>query len=210
MNRKALLTISALALGLFPLGLPTHAGPAMSGMDMPQKPEARMPFSVTATLDPAAPRTGDNTLDLTILDADGKPATGLKLTATVAMTSMDMGTTHPAVTETGHGHYTTKVVFGMDGPWRVVVRNGGNKVAVLDFEAGAKTPWKSPQVKAAGTAAHGRARREDNAGHGHGRRMPSFRGRRFQAWQGHRTGGTAGMNSMPGMDMSGDQAAWPA
>ncbi len=153
MNTKTLLTISALALGLLPTGLPANAD-AMSGMDMggtktAQKPKP-MPLSVTATVNPAAPRTGDNTLDLTILDSTGKPVTGLKLTTTVAMKSMDMGTSHPVVTEIGNGHYTAKVAFSMDGPWRVVVRNQGSKVAVLDFEAGTKTPWKSPQMKATG------------------------------------------------------------
>jgi len=155
MNTKTLLTISALALGLLPMGLLARAD-AMSGMDMggtktAQNPKPR-PLSVTATVNPAAPKAGDNTLDLTILDSTGKPATGLKLTTTVAMTSMDMGTTHPAVTETGNGHYAAKVTFSMDGPWCVVVRNQGSKVAVLDFEAGAKTPWKSPQIKATGRA----------------------------------------------------------
>ncbi len=152
MNTKTLLTISALALGLLPMGLPARAD-AMSGMDMGGVKTARKPkaasLSVTATVNPAAPRTGDNTLDLTILDATGKPVTGLKLTTTVAMTSMDMGTSHPAVTEKGGGRYTAKVNFGMDGPWRVVVRSQGNKVAALDFDAGAKTPWKSPQIKTA-------------------------------------------------------------
>jgi len=153
MNPKTFLAISALALGLLPTGLPASAE-AMSGMDMggtkmSQKPKP-MPLSVTATVNPAAPRTGDNSLDLTILDSTGKPVTGLKLTTTAAMTSMDMGTTHPVVTETGNGHYKATVTFSMDGPWRVIVRNQGNKVAALDFEAGAKTPWKSPQIKATG------------------------------------------------------------
>lgn len=162
MNTKTLLTISALALGLFPLGLPTHADDAMGGMDMggmkmSQKPMSQKPMSqkpaplsVTATVNPAAPRTGDNTLDLTITGFDGKPMTGLKLTTSVAMTSMDMGTTHPTVVDTGGGHYTAKVNFSMNGPWRVVVRNQANKIAVLNFEAGAKTPWKLPQIKAGG------------------------------------------------------------
>jgi hypothetical protein len=157
MNTKTMLTISTLALGLFPLGLPTRADSPMSGMDMggmkmspkpmSQKPKPA-PLSVTATVNPAAPQAGDNTLDLTITGPDGKPATGLKLTTTVAMTSMDMGTTHPAVTETGNGHYTAKLNFSMNGPWRVVVRSQGGKIAMLDFEAGTKTPWKSPQIKA--------------------------------------------------------------
>ncbi len=151
MNTKTLLTISALALGLLPMGLPANAD-GMSGMDMsgakrPQKPMAAS-LSVTATINPVAPKSGDNTLDLLITDAAGKPVTGLKLTSSVAMTSMDMGTTHPAVTDAGNGHYKAIVNFGMDGPWRVVVRGQGAKIAVLDFEPGSKTPWKSPQIKA--------------------------------------------------------------
>ena len=156
MNTKTLLTISALALGLYPASLPTRADSPTGGMDMgsmkmspkpmAQKPSTA-PLTVAAAVSPAAPQAGDNALDLTITGPDGKPAMGLKLTTTVAMTSMDMGTTHPAVTETGGGHYATKVSFSMNGPWRVVVRNGTNKVAVLDFEAGAKTPWKSPPIK---------------------------------------------------------------
>lgn len=151
MNTKILLAVSALWLSSFSLAV--HAADGMDGMDMggmkmSQKPGAA-PLSVTTTVNPAAPRTGDNTLDLTILDSGGKPATGLKLTTSVAMTSMDMGTTHPVVTETGSGHYTVKVNFSMNGPWRVVVRSGATKVAVLDFEAGAKTPWQPEATKPA-------------------------------------------------------------
>ena len=156
MNTKTIRAIFALALGLLSTSLPVHADAAMSGMDMggmkmPQ-PAKPAPLSVIATVNPAAPRTGDNTLDLMIADAAGKPVTGLKLTTTVMMTSMDMGTTHPTFTETGGGHYTAKVNFGMDGPWRVVVRNQAIKIVVMNFEAGAKTPWKSPQIKAADIA----------------------------------------------------------
>ncbi len=156
MNTKTLLTISVLALGLYPASLPARADSPMGGMDMggmkmspkpmAQKPSTA-PLTVTATVNPAAPQAGDNTLALTVLGSDGKPATGLKLTASVAMTSMDMGTTHPAFVETGGGHYAAKVSFSMNGPWRVVVRSGATKVAVLDFEAGAKTAWKSPPIK---------------------------------------------------------------
>ena len=152
MQQKLLLLISILALELFSLGHMVHADNSMAGMDMggakaapAAKPSALL---VTATVNPAAPQTGDNTLNLLVTGPDGKPVTGLKLTTTVAMTTMDMGTTHPAVTETGGGHYTAKVGFGMDGPWRVIVANQGVKIAVLDFNAGSKTPWKSPQTSA--------------------------------------------------------------
>jgi len=145
---KTLLTLSALALTAAALTGPARADDAMGGMKMAPKPAAT-PLTVTATVNPAAPQAGDNTLALTILDAGGKPATGLKLTSSVAMTSMDMGTTHPAVTEKGGGQYAATVNLSMVGLWRVVVRSGAAKVAVLDFEAGAKAPWKSPPVKAA-------------------------------------------------------------
>ena len=160
---KTLLTLSALLVGTASIILPVRsdnsmAGMDMAGMEMGSKPMAQKPSAVPATksllvlatLNPAAPQTGDNMLDLMVMDATGKPVTGLKLTTSVAMTSMDMGTTHPAFTETGGGHYTAKVSFGMDGPWRVVVRNLTGKIAVLDFNAGSKTPWKSPQIKATG------------------------------------------------------------
>jgi len=137
---KTLLILSAMTLATVSSTLPARAA---------QEPAAAS-LSVTATVNPAAPQAGDNTLALMVLDSGGKPATGLKLTTTVVMTSMDMGTTHPAFLETGGGHYTAKIAFSMNGPWRVVVRNGASKVAVLNFEAGAKTPWKSPLGVAAG------------------------------------------------------------
>ena len=157
---KTLLTLSAFMLGTAAIMLPVHADNSMAGMDMggnpmaqkPAAPAAKPALSITATLNPAAPQTGDNTLDLVVTGPDGKPVTGLKLTTSVAMTSMDMGTTHPAFAETGGGHYTAKVSFSMDGPWRVIVRSQSSKLAVLDFNAGSKTPWKSPQIKAAGVS----------------------------------------------------------
>ena len=152
---KTLWVLSALTLASALTTLPARAGDAMAGMDMggmktAAKPAA-VPLSVTATVNPAAPQAGDNALALTVLDAGGRPATGLNLTASVAMTSMDMGTTHPAFVETGAGQYTAKVNFSMNGPWRVVIRNGAAKLAVLNFEAGGKAPWKSPAVRAAVT-----------------------------------------------------------
>ena len=155
MNQKTVLILSALALGLFPLALRADADGAMSGMDMSgmkmsQKSPAAL-LSVTATINPATPKSGANALDLMVTDSAGKPVTGLKLTGSVAMTSMDMGTTHPSFTEAGSGHYKATVNFSMDGPWRVVVLSRGGQLAVLNFQPGSKTPWKSPQVKATGT-----------------------------------------------------------
>ncbi len=156
MNTKPLLILSALALGLSPAAVSAQTDGAMNGMDMggmkmTQKPPSPM-LSVTATINPAIPKSGDNRLDLMVSDSAGKPVTGLHLTGSVAMTSMDMGTTHPAFTEAGSGHYKATVIFSMDGPWRVVIQDNGSKLAVLNFLPGSKTPWKPPQIKATGVS----------------------------------------------------------
>ena len=90
-------------------------------------------LKITATM--ASPASsGDNALDIAVTNASGKPITAAKVTALVAMTSMDMGTSSPSVKETGKGHYSTTVDFSMAGPWRVTV-----KVAA---------PGQKPQTKA--------------------------------------------------------------
>ena len=66
-------------------------------------------------------QSGRQSTDHHVTDAQGKPSREPKLTTTVAMTSMDMGTTHPAVTEKGGGQYAATVTFGMAGPWRVTL-----------------------------------------------------------------------------------------
>lgn len=145
----------------------------MGGMNMPAaaKPSSSSSntasnLTIAATLKPNAPTIGDNTLDLVVTDvATKQPVTGLKLTASVAMTSMDMGTTKPTVKGTGNGHYTTTVNFSMAGPWRVLVQgqaaNQDRYTAALNFEAGGKTLWQSPATafaraaKAAGAQSSG-------------------------------------------------------
>lgn len=104
---------------------------------------------VQATISPNPPVVGSNALDLLVSDpATGKPLTGLKLSATVAMRSMDMGTTRPAVKETGHGHYKATVAFNMKGPWRVTLKGGAN--ATLDFQPGSPKKW-TPAATAGST-----------------------------------------------------------
>lgn len=103
-------------------------------------------LSLSAAVKPNPPKTGDNTLDVLLTDASGRPVAGVKLSASVAMTSMDMGTTHPAFKDLGNGHYEGRVSFTMDGPWRVVLRTTSGSKAALDFAAGKKTPWKSPAL----------------------------------------------------------------
>lgn len=109
-----------------------------------QSEAATANVQVTATVHPGTPQVGDNTIDLVITDGSGKPVSGLKLTARVAITTMDMGTARPAVKNLGNGHYRVGAKFSMNGPWRVTV-SAGAAPSALDFEAGARTSWK-PQI----------------------------------------------------------------
>jgi len=231
MRTKPLRLWPVLALGLAPLmtaplTLAAHADQAMSGMDMggmkmASKPAAS-PLSITATINPAIPKSDDNTLDLLVSDAAGKPVTGLKLTASVAMTSMDMGTTRPAFTETGGGHYKATVNFSMDGPWRVVIRGQGAKVAVLDFQPGSKTPWKPLQIKAVETpsatpvaaakapatnAMAGMDMSGDRANSQPNAKPDAMAGMNMDTSSGPgkttKAGSASGTGAMPGMDMGG-------
>ncbi len=106
---------------------------------------------IAATVNPNPPKVGDNMVDLQVTDATDTPAVGVKLSASVSMTSMDMGTTHPAVRDMGQGHYRVTATFSMAGPWRVVLKSGAGK-SVLDFDAGGKTVWKSSPVTISGTS----------------------------------------------------------
>ena len=104
---------------------PRHAQPAAAAAGHVLKITATMAF-------PAKP--GDNALDIAVMDKAGKPVTAAKVTAQVAMTSMDMGTASPEVREKGKGHYAATAAFSMAGPWRITV-----KVAA---------PGRKPEVKA--------------------------------------------------------------
>ncbi len=109
---------------------------SMAGMEMSGTKSA---LKITATM-PSAAKTGENALHIAVMDDAGKPVTGAKITTSVAMTSMDMGTTHPAVTEAGNGKYTSAVVFGMAGPWRVTmtVAAPSQKPQTASFDFSAK------------------------------------------------------------------------
>lgn len=122
---------------------PGTGGMMQCGMDMssikPLASAAKNTLKITATM--ASPAiSGDNVLDIIVTNAAGKPLTAAKVTAQVAMTSMDMGTTSPLVKETGKGHYTTTVAFSMAGPWRVTVKVAAPKqkpqTKAFDFMAG--------------------------------------------------------------------------
>lgn len=117
-------------------------GQCCMGMSPPAAPSVPDPLSsgagakvlkITAVMASPA-KTGDNTLNISLTNAAGKPITAAKITAQVGMTSMDMGTTSPDVKEMGKGHYATTVAFNMAGPWRVTLK-------VI-------APGRKPQVKA--------------------------------------------------------------
>jgi YtkA-like protein len=111
-------------------------------------------LSVSASVTPNPPVVGDNTLDFVVTEASSKPATSLKLAATVAMTSMDMGTERPRVVEEPNGHYRVTVNFSMPGPWRVTLTGSspnrsktGAVRSTLDFNVGSKGKWGNPPVR---------------------------------------------------------------
>lgn len=91
----------------------------MTGMDMGAKNPTDLQIDAKPNSGKVTP--GDNDIALTI-SKDGKPITGAKVTASVAMTSMDMGTTHPEVKDLGNGKYSVKASFSMIGPWRLTLK----------------------------------------------------------------------------------------
>ena len=141
---------------------PTPAPPApMPGMVMPT-PDAAAPVPTTpapavptaptahpaapvtisevaATMTPSPPKARHpNVLTLTLTGSHGKPLAGAAVKATVAMTTMDMGTTRPFFRAIGNGRYQGDVSFSMAGPWRVtllIVPAGGGSAVVktLDY-----------------------------------------------------------------------------
>jgi hypothetical protein len=106
--------------------------------DMPGKDMSTKPFKVTADL--GSPKTGDNNVVVTITTPDGKPVEKAKITTSVAMTNMDMGTAHPSVKDLGKGKYGLKATFSMAGPWRltVVVSAAGKPASTYTFDFEAK------------------------------------------------------------------------
>src|SRR5262249_54405768 len=125
-----------------------HGAPSIAGMTSggSSAAAASTGLPLGASITPNPPVVGNNTLDITAVDTNGKPITGLKLSAAVFMTNMDMGTTHPKVTEGRNGHYNTVVNFSMKGPWRVELTSPpgawtGAVHLALDFSVGSSEKW---------------------------------------------------------------------
>lgn len=83
-----------------------------------------------------AAKVGDNDLTITVTGPDGAPVKDAAITIAVAMTTMDMGTAHPKVTNNGDGTYSANVSFTMAGSWRatVTVEAQGQSRAVQHFD----------------------------------------------------------------------------
>lgn len=94
------------------------------------------PANLKISASVSAAHVGENPLRLTLTDAAGKPLVGAKVTLSVGMTNMDMGTSHPEVVEEGDGVYRATVSFAMAGPWRVTVKVGETTQS-FDFQVGA-------------------------------------------------------------------------
>jgi len=96
-------------------------------------PEADLNIKATFSK-PAA--VGDNALQISVTDVKGAAIKDAKVTVSVAMNSMDMGTTHPKVTSKGDGTYSAAVNFSMAGAWGVAVRveAPGHKTLTKSFD----------------------------------------------------------------------------
>ena len=81
---------------------------------------AALPIKFAVNFDP--PKTGDNVLKIAITDGNGEAVAGAKVAATVSMITMDMGVTHPSVSDVGGGHYIVIASFSMSGSWNVTLK----------------------------------------------------------------------------------------
>jgi hypothetical protein len=95
--------------------------PAPGPLTSPPPPTVSI-SGVTAVITPDPPiAQRKNLLTLTVIGSDGKPLGGATVKASVAMMSMDMGTSHPAFKDLGDGRYLGSVQFAMPGPWQINV-----------------------------------------------------------------------------------------
>jgi hypothetical protein len=112
-------------------------GSGMEGMDMsamnsaaPPEPEKKTHSSRTiiAISGLESPTVGSHTILFAVKDSKGAGVPHAKISAKVAMTSMDMGTETPRVTEKEPGLYSVRVNFSMPGPWAIDIEANGTRV----------------------------------------------------------------------------------
>ncbi len=98
-------------------------------------------IEATGSITPKTPATGENRLEVVFTEG-GKPVVGLKLTSSVGMTNMDMGTAHPGIKELAPGHYVVRPMLLMSGPWRVTLVSSAPKFRVnFDMTTEGKKAW---------------------------------------------------------------------
>jgi hypothetical protein len=87
-------------------------------------PDPVPPVQIVAVWNPDPPRTGRNTLTLTLADSNGYGVTGAAIAITTVMTAMGHGSSErPVVTDNQDGTYTaTPMTFQMAGGWKVTVK----------------------------------------------------------------------------------------
>lgn len=102
-----------------------------------QKEGQSSTFEFDARMTPSPPQVGINTLGVEILRKNtAQPVTGLKVTAQVFMTSMDMGKEESKVYEIALGRYQLKMSFSMKGAWAVKLLLPDGIEKILNFEVG--------------------------------------------------------------------------
>jgi RND family efflux transporter MFP subunit len=107
-----------------------ETAPAASSGNIAEK------ISIDFKSDPSPLRTGENRLQVTLTQTDGKPASGLQVKAAffmAAMPQMGMAAMHAEATlsDQGGGHYQGSIDVPMGGTWQVTVTamRGGQTVA---------------------------------------------------------------------------------
>jgi hypothetical protein len=93
-------------------------------------------LKVTLFSAPAQPIRGDDSLKVSVTDANGQPITDATVTFDIDMTNMSHGKNVVTASSSGDGSYSGKVFFLMPGPWRVIVgvqRAGQQSTVRFDF-----------------------------------------------------------------------------
>jgi len=109
---------------------------ASDGVPIPAEGQTAT-YDVQTQITPDPPHVGTHLLNVTVQAKNTKkPAQGLKITALVYMTSMDMGTSEPKVKEISPGKYQAKVNFSMAGPWAVKLSlpEAGEKIVTFEVK----------------------------------------------------------------------------
>jgi hypothetical protein len=94
-------------------------------------------YDIQSLIHPEPPHVGANILDIDVhVKNGGAPARGLKITAHVYMTSMNMGTEELSLRAVSPGKYQAKVSFSMAGVWavKILLPEGGEKTLTFNVK----------------------------------------------------------------------------